>query len=97
MKTTTTSHLENFSSQELREAGEILTAMASGGLPRDFYDCGIALEINLHSREVYLTNDEYHTAVMDSGRLKMLYTCRECGYEGFHASFLCDRMCVMHV
>ena len=79
----TTTDLSKFGFRELAIAGELLTAMTNNGLPKDFDDDGVTVMFNTHSGNVFLTNSEYHVAMLDGeGGLESYYVTPYDGIEG---------------
>lgn len=76
----------NFSKFGARERGmmiDILNAWEKTGLPADFYEDTVSIMLNINSRYVSLTNEEYQVAMVNNGKLESFYSCRDCGTEGF--------------
>ena len=77
-----TSDLSEFRPDELREAADILKALAERKRPKDFEDSELSIQLNQDSDFVFLTNSEYQTALMEDGKLVSFYSCSSCGHEG---------------
>ena len=75
--------LDGYGYREMVLAGEILTAVANGGLPEEFHSDGLAIEFNPSSGEVFLINDYYQIAMMNGDSLEMYYILPHSGIEGF--------------
>ncbi len=52
---------------------DLRNAWADHGLPDGFYDSGVVPMFNTVSGDVFLTNDDYQTAICLDGRLEMWY------------------------
>jgi hypothetical protein len=79
----TTTDLAEFGSPERRMLVEILTAWEKRGLPDEFQDDEVRPMMNRNSGEVFLTNSDYQTAMMNGGTLEIWHNCPNCGHEGF--------------
>lgn len=84
----TTTDLSDFGYRELSKARDILDTWMDTGLPEEFYDDNVQIMFNTYSGEVFLTNDNLQVAMLNGDRLKMFYTCPECGMEGFKDELL---------
>jgi hypothetical protein len=78
-----TTDLSEFGYRELRMAGEILLALCNQGVPEGFFDDGITVAMNKNSGYVFLTNQDYQTAMMNGDKLEIWHNCPICGHEGF--------------
>lgn len=80
---TTTTDLSKFGYRELETLKDLLTAMIEQGLPRDFEDRDVTPMFNTYSGNVFLTNSEYQTAMLNGERLESWYYLSYSGQEGF--------------
>lgn len=80
---TTTTNLSEFGYRELETLKDLLTAMIEQGLPRDFEDRDVTPMFNTYSGNVFLTNSEYQTAMLNGKRLESWYCLNYSGKEGF--------------
>lgn len=76
-----TSDLARFGFREIKMAAILLAAYCEN--PPEFLGDGLIVMLNLHSGYVFLTDDEFTVAMMNSDRLEQFYFCPECGAEGF--------------
>lgn len=74
--------LSKMTSTALEEAADILNAYANTGVPEDFYDDGVQIAYNEGSGCVFLTNEDYQVAVLESNKLVSLYFTPYEGWEG---------------
>jgi len=96
-----TSDLSKFTQYELRLLEALLAAWREQGLPIDFHNENVTPVMNTETRDVFLTNADYQTAMLnrDTGTLETWYECPECEHEGFWEEFLhddtpeCDAFC----
>lgn len=58
-------------------------AMAEQGLPKHFDDTEVSIMMNACSGNVFLTNSEYQTAMMNGKTLEMWHFLPHSGEEGF--------------
>lgn len=79
----TTTDLAQFGSRERWMLVELLTAWDKQGLPQEFYDDEVRPMMNRNSGEVFLTNADYQTCMMNGNKLEMWHNCPNCGHEGF--------------
>jgi hypothetical protein len=77
-----TADLSQFGHRELRLASELLSALVSQGTPDELGD-GITLNFNTHSGYVFISDEDYNTAMMNGDKLETWFSCPECGHEGF--------------
>ena len=78
-----TLNLSKFGYRELQLAEELLKAWREQGLPDDFYNEDVTINLNLHSGYVFLSNSEYQVAMMNGDNLESFYHDFETGEEGF--------------
>lgn len=76
--------------RERRMVLEILQAWESGGLPKDFDDRGVRLAFNRSSGNVFLVNEEYQVAMVESICLESFYNSPYEGREGFFTDLLSE-------
>lgn len=82
--TTVTTDLTMFGHRELEILTELIGAIISQGLPRDFYDDEVHPAYNEDSGKVFLTNSKNQVAMLDDdGNLKLWYRLQYSGNEGF--------------
>jgi hypothetical protein len=81
---TTTTDLADFGSRERWLLVELLTAWDKQGLPENFYDDEVRAMMNRNSGNVFLTNSEFQTAMMNGDKLEIWHSCPNCGHEGFY-------------
>ena len=79
----TTTNLSDFGSRERAELVEILLAWREQGLPDDFDNTDVTAMMNKNSGNVFLTNADYQTAMMNGNKLELWHNCGNCGHEGF--------------
>ncbi len=79
----TTTDLAQFGSRERWLLVELLTAWDKQGLPDEFCYDEVRPMMNRNSGDVFLTNSEYQTAMMNGDRLEIWHHCPFCGHEGF--------------
>ena len=86
---TTTTDLANFGHREREMAEKLLKAWREQGLPQDFDNEEVTIMMNQDSGNVFLTNDEYQTAMITvGGKLKSFYNTPYEGHEGFFSELL---------
>ena len=68
-----TLNLSKFGYRELKLAEELLKAWREQGLPNDFYNEDVTINLNLHSGYVFLSNSEYQVAMMNGDNLESFY------------------------
>lgn len=78
-----TADLSKFGYRERQLAEELLKAWREQGLPDDFYNEGVTVNLNIHSGYVFLSNEDYQVAMMNGDKLESFYTDFETGEEGF--------------
>ena len=79
-----TTDFAKFGNIEREEAEKLLKAWRTQGLPEDFYDEDVTINMNTNSGYVFLSNSEYQVAMItDEDKLESFYSCPECGHEGF--------------
>lgn len=77
-----TADLSLFGRREIRLAADLLSAYCSQ--QADFLSEGLTLNVNLHSGFVFLSDQDYQVAMLDSaGKLRQWFYCPNCGCEGF--------------
>ncbi|MEM3265403.1 MAG: hypothetical protein QXU98_05100 [Candidatus Parvarchaeota archaeon] len=81
MEEDVTTDLSEFGYRELDEAVKLLTAYKEQGA--DFLGTGVHLCFNRQSGNVFLSDEDFNTAMMNGDRLEQWYACPECGYDGF--------------
>lgn len=79
----TTTDLSRFGYRELAMLEELLKAMREQGLPEDFYDDEVVPMFNCNSGNVFLTNSDYQTAMLNGDKLESFYWLGYHGNEGF--------------
>lgn len=83
-----TSDLSRFGFRELKLAAQLLTAYTNNkDFNPEWSPDGTKIAFNTRSGYVFLTNDEYQTAMMNGDHLEMWYNCSYCGHEGFADDF----------
>lgn len=87
--TVTTTDLSDFGSRERKILVDLLLAWLEQGLPDDFYDDNVIPMMNRNSGYVFLTNSEFQVAMMNGDKLETLYSCHNCGCEGFRDEDFC--------
>jgi len=83
MNEMTTTDLSRFGYRERKMTRELLQAWEDQGLPVDFTNEEVTVMCNLYSGNVFLTNSEYQTAMLNGDKLESFYSCPNCGNEGF--------------
>lgn len=83
MNEITTTDLSRFGYRERKMTRELLQAWEDQGLPEDFGDEEVTVMFNFYSGNVFLTNSEYQTAMLNGDMLESFYNCPNCGNEGF--------------
>ena len=78
-----TEDLSEFGYREKAMAGELLTAYKGAHDKARFLGDGVKVAFNRHSGCVFLTDEDYNTAMMNGDNLEDWFTCPECGHEGF--------------
>ena len=79
---TVTSDISKFGARERAILVELLEAWSRDGLPSDFYEENVHPMFNMESGYVFLTNDDYQTALMEDGKLVSHYSLPYEGIEG---------------
>ena len=79
----TTTDLADFGSRERWLLVELFEAWNQQGLPKEFSRDEVRPMMNLSSGNVFLTNSEYETAMMNGDKLEIWHHCGNCGHEGF--------------
>lgn len=77
--------LSAFGHREISMARDLLDAWMDHGLPEDFDDDGVTIEMNPNSGYVFLTNDNCDVCMVSDGKLESFYSCPECGAEGLRS------------
>lgn len=83
MKNITTTSIADFGYRERELILDILKAWQEQGLPEGFCDEQVVFMMNKDSGNVFLTNEEYQTAMMNGDKLEIWHSCFNCGHEGF--------------
>jgi len=79
----TTTNLAHFGSRERGMLVDLLNAWEKQGLPDNFFDDEVTCMMNKNSGNVFLTNSDFQTAMMNGDDLEMWHNCPNCGHEGF--------------
>ena len=82
MENQVTSDLIYFGARERAILVELLEAWSRDGLPSDFYEENVHPMFNMNSGYVFLTNEDYQTAIMEDGKLVSHYVLPYEGIEG---------------
>ncbi len=93
--TENTRDLSKFGFRKIGIAAELLTKYADGRRSwaslEDDLDGGVTVEFNPNSGEVFLTDEDYRVAMLNSdGKLENWVYCSNCGQEGFRSELLLD-------
>jgi hypothetical protein len=83
MQEITITDLAKFGWREKKMAAELLITMCEQGLPEGFEDDEVTIMMNTNSGNVFLTNSEYQTAMMNGDKLEMWHFLPYSGQEGF--------------
>ncbi len=83
MREVTTTDLSDFGYREWQLLKELVVAKQEQGFPEDFDLDGVHVMMNKNSGNVFFTNGEYQTCMMDGDKLETWYYCFNCGHEGF--------------
>ncbi len=83
MEEYTTTDLSKFGFREIAMAKDLLVEWVERGLPDDFERDEVTIMMNFNSGNVFLTNSEFQTAMMNGNKLESFYNCPICGHEGF--------------
>lgn len=78
-----TQDLSKFGSRERKIAAELLEHWNNDGLPDNFSNENVAIELNTESGTVFLVNADYQVALLNGDNLELWHYCPECGHEGF--------------
>lgn len=78
-----TENLADFGFREIKMLSSILNAWVENGLPDDFDTEGVRAAFNRNSGNVFLVNNEYQVAMMNSEDLESFYSTPYEGHEGF--------------
>ncbi len=79
-----TTDLADFGSSEKATAGELLSALNTDKDLTHFLGDGVKLYLNKNSGFVFLSDEDYNTAMIDDeGHLRDFHSCPICGSEGF--------------
>lgn len=84
---TVTSDLADFGSRERKMAGELLRAMSENN-ETHFLGEGVRVFMNRNSGYVFLSDEDYNTAMMDGDTLRDFLTSPYEGKEGFFDELL---------
>jgi len=88
-----TKDLGKFGSREIVLAMDILKAIQKQGYPDKFEPRGIEIQFNQDSGFVFLVNEDFQVAMLnEDDELAMWWTCPDCGFEGFSATFYKRKM-----
>ena len=79
----TTTDFAKFGWRERGMAADLLKASCEKGFPEDFEDNEVTIMMNQNSGNVFFTNAEYQTCMMNGDDLESFYSCPICGHEGF--------------
>ena len=82
-----TNDLSKFGQRELAEAGELLSTLKTVRDDTKFLGDGVQVFFNSNSGYVFLTDEDYNTAVMEGHNLVDFINCPECGNEGTLSEF----------
>ena len=80
---TVTSDLTNFGYRELDMAGDLLKALKSDNDETRFLGDGVQVFMNTNNGYVFLSDEDYNTAMMNGDTLEDFFSCPICGEEGF--------------
>ncbi len=80
----TTTDLADFDESDMKTLCDLLIAQTKQGYPKDFNRSGIHVMKNIHSYNIFFTNDEFECAMLNGKKLEMWHHCGNCGHEGFH-------------
>jgi hypothetical protein len=75
--------LSKYGYREIKKVADLLNAWVDQGLPEGFSDDGVTPAFNMHSGEVFLTNEDYQVLMLNDGKLEIWYTLPYIGEEGF--------------
>jgi len=81
MSEVVTADLSHFGGRELREAIELLNAYMEQNT--DYLGSGLTVNFNTNSGYVFLSDEDYNTAMMNGDKLEQWFSCPYCGHEGF--------------
>jgi len=82
-----TSDLSEFGYIEYEEASKLLKTYCEGDvLTHGLYD-GVKLFFNKNSGNVFLSDEDFNTAMMNGDTLEKWFNCGNCGFEGFKEDF----------
>ena len=85
-----TENLSEFGLREIKMLNDTLTAWINTGLPEGFDNSGFKPAMNKNSGYVFLTNEYYQVAMLNSGRLELFHTLPYSGHEGFLEDLLTE-------
>jgi hypothetical protein len=89
-----TSDLSEFGFIERQEAGRLLLALGTNKDHTRFLGSGVQVFMNKNSGYVFLTDEDYNTAMLDcDGILQDFITCPECGNEDLVTEFCAVKDC----
>jgi len=83
MNNIVTADLSKFGYRERELAEALLKAWREQGLPDDFHNEEVTINLNMNSGYVFLSNSEYQVAMMNDDKLEIFFTDFETGEEGF--------------
>jgi len=86
----TTTNLVDFGYRELKMLQQLLKAMEEQGLPDGFSREGVHAMFNRNSGWVFLTNEDYQTAMLNGDKLEVWHHCPDCGCGGFEQDYHCS-------
>jgi len=79
----TTTDFSNFGWRERRMAANLLMASCEQGFPEEFEDDEVQIMFNTHSGNVFFTNAQCQTCLMNGDDLEMWWYTPYHGHEGF--------------
>jgi hypothetical protein len=94
-----TNDLSEFGFRELKQAGELLSALKTDKDRTKFLGDGVQVFFNRSSGYVFLSDEDYNTAIINSeGILEDFINCPECGAEDLASDFkqLTSECCQEH-
>lgn len=87
MEEIVTSDLSQFGRRELALAGELLSALHTVRDNTKFLGDGVKVYMNKSSGYVFLSDEDYNTAMMNGNVLEDFINCPECGFEALSSEF----------
>jgi hypothetical protein len=79
---TITDDLSRFGFRELKIAAELLTILTKDD-NRSLLGDGVKVMMNANSGYVFLSDEDFNTAMINGDKLELWLNCPECGAEGF--------------